>query len=94
MRIATPTAALLAVAALIFFAMFDPFRREIGGLTVASSASTIEIVMSHPRLTGSRKDGAYVVNAVKAIQDVAHRRPSAEGDRRRRRNGRRQPHAR
>ena len=29
--------------------------------------------MSHPRLTGTRKDGrGYVVNAVKAIQDVAH----------------------
>jgi len=74
MRIATPTAALLAVATLIFFAMFDPFRREIGGLTVGElSVDGSKIVMSHPRLTGSRKDGrAYVVNAVKAIQDVAH----------------------
>jgi lipopolysaccharide export system protein LptC len=74
MRIATPTAALLAVAALIFFAMFDPFRREIGGLTVGElSVDGSKIVMSRPRLTGSRKDGrGYVVNAVKAIQDVAH----------------------
>ena len=74
MRIATPTAALLAVATMIFFAMFDPFRREIGGLTVGElSVDGSKIVMSHPRLTGARKDGrAYVVNAAKAIQDVAH----------------------
>ncbi len=74
MRIATPTAALLAVATLIFFAMFDPFRREIGGLTVGEfSVDGSKIVMSHPRLTGARKDGrGYVVNAAKAIQDVAH----------------------
>jgi lipopolysaccharide export system protein LptC len=74
MRIATPTAALLAVATLTFFAVFDPFRREIGGLTVGElSVDGSKIVMSHPRLTGARKDGrAYVVNAVKAIQDVEH----------------------
>ncbi len=74
MRIATPAAALLAVAALIVFAVFDPFRRQIGGLTVGEfSVDGSKIVMSHPRLTGTRKDGrAYVVNAVKAIQDVAH----------------------
>ncbi len=74
MRIATPTAALLAVATLVFFAMFDPLRREIGGLTVGElSVDGSKIVMSHPRLTGTHKDGrAYVVNAVKAIQDVAH----------------------
>jgi lipopolysaccharide export system protein LptC len=54
--------------------MFDPFRREIGGLTVGElSVDGSKIVMSHPRLTGARKDGrAYVVNAAKAIQDVAH----------------------
>jgi lipopolysaccharide export system protein LptC len=74
LRIATPTAALLAVAAMIFFAMFDPFHRGIGGLTVGElSVDGSKIVMSHPRLTGARKDGRpYVVNAVKAIQDVAH----------------------
>jgi lipopolysaccharide export system protein LptC len=74
LRIATPTVALLAVATLIVFAVFDPFRREIGGLTVGElSVDGSKIVMSHPRLTGTRKDGrAYVVNAVKAIQDVAH----------------------
>jgi len=74
MRIATPTAALLAVATLVFFAVLDPFRREIGGLTVGElSVDGSKIVMSHPRLTGTRKDGrGYVVNAAKAIQDVAH----------------------
>jgi len=74
MRIATPTAALLAVATLTFFAVFDPFRHEIGGLTVGElSVDGSKIVMSHPRLTGTRKDGrAYVVNAARAIQDVAH----------------------
>jgi len=74
LRVATPTSALLAVAALTFFAMFDPFRGGIAGLSVgALSVDGSKIVMSHPRLTGSRMDGrAYVVNAVKAIQDVAH----------------------
>ena len=74
LRFATPTAALLAVATLTFFAMFDPFRGAIAGLTVgALSVDGSKIVMNHPRLTGSRKDGrAFVVNAVKAIQDVAH----------------------
>jgi lipopolysaccharide export system protein LptC len=73
-RVATPAAALLAVATLIVFAMFDPFRREIGGLSVGEfSVDGSKIVMSHPRLTGTRRDGrAYVVNAAKAIQDVAH----------------------
>jgi lipopolysaccharide export system protein LptC len=74
MRVATPAAALLAVATLIVFAVLDPFRREIGGLSVGElSVDGSKIVMSHPRLTGTRKDGrAYVVNAAKAIQDVAH----------------------
>ena len=74
LRLATPTAALLAVAALTFFAMFDPLRGAIAGLTVgALSVDGSKIVMSHPRLTGARKDGrAFVVNAVKAIQDVVH----------------------
>jgi len=74
LRVATPAAALLAVAALTFFAMFDPLRGAIAGLTVgALSVDGSKIVMSNPRLTGSRKDGrAFVVNAVKAIQEVAH----------------------
>jgi lipopolysaccharide export system protein LptC len=74
LRVATPVAALLAVAAMIFFVMFDPFRRGIGGLIVGElSVDGSKIVMSHPRLTGARKDGRpYLVNAVKAIQDVAH----------------------
>jgi lipopolysaccharide export system protein LptC len=74
MRVATPAAALLAVATLTAFAVFDPFRREVGGFSVGElSVDGSKIVMSHPRLTGTRKDGrAYVVNAAKAIQDVAH----------------------
>jgi lipopolysaccharide export system protein LptC len=74
LRVATPTAALLAVATLTFLAMFNPFRGEIAGLTVgALSVDGSKIVMSRPRLTGARKDGRpYLVNAVKAIQDVAH----------------------
>jgi lipopolysaccharide export system protein LptC len=74
LRLATPAAALLAVAAMIAFAVFDPFRHEIGGLSVSElSVDGSKIVMNHPRLTGTRKDGrGYVVNAVKAIQDVAH----------------------
>jgi lipopolysaccharide export system protein LptC len=74
MRIATPAAAVLAVATMIAVAVLDPFRHEIGGLTVGEfSVDGSKIVMSRPRLTGTRKDGRpYVVNAAKAIQDVAH----------------------
>ena len=74
MRIATPTAAVLAVAAIIAVAVLDPFRHEVGGLSVGElSVDGSKIVMSRPRLTGTRKDGrGYVVNAAKAIQDVAH----------------------
>jgi len=74
LRLATPAAALLAVAALFGFAVFDPFRQEVAGLSVGElSVDGSKIVMNHPRLTGTRRDGrAYVVNAVKAIQDVAH----------------------
>ena len=74
LRLATPAAALLSVAALIGFAVFDPFRREVDGLSVSElSVDGSKIVMNHPRLTGTRRDGrAYVVNAAKAIQDVAH----------------------
>jgi len=74
LRVATPATALLAVAVLALFAVFDPFRREIAGLSVGElSVDGSKIVMSHPRLTGARNDGhAYVVNAARAIQDIAH----------------------
>jgi lipopolysaccharide export system protein LptC len=74
LRVATLAAALIAVAALILISMFDPFRHYVGGLSVDElSVNGSKIVMSHPRLTGSRKDGGgYVVNAGKAIRDVAH----------------------
>jgi lipopolysaccharide export system protein LptC len=74
LRFATPTAGLLAVAAMILFAVFNPFRRQVGDLSVGElSVDGSKIVMNHPRLTGVRRDGrGYVVNAVKAIQDVLH----------------------
>jgi lipopolysaccharide export system protein LptC len=74
LRIATPAAAVLAVATMIAVAVLDPFRHEVAGLSVGEfSVDGSKIVMSRPRLTGTRKDGrGYVVNAAKAIQDVAH----------------------
>jgi lipopolysaccharide export system protein LptC len=74
LRFATPTAGLLAVAAMILLAVFNPFRRQVGDLSVGElSVDGTKIVMNHPRLTGTRRDGhGYVVNAVKAIQDVLH----------------------
>jgi lipopolysaccharide export system protein LptC len=74
LRFATPTAALLAIAAMILFAVFNPFRRQVGDLSVGElSVDGTKIVMNHPRLTGVRRDGrSYVVNADKAIQDVLH----------------------
>jgi lipopolysaccharide export system protein LptC len=74
LRLATPTLTLLTIAAMILFALLNPFRRQIGDLTVGElSVNGTKIVMNHPRLTGSRRDGrGYVINAVKAIQDVVH----------------------
>jgi lipopolysaccharide export system protein LptC len=74
LRVATPTLTLLAIAAMVLFALFNPLRRQIGDLTVGElSVNGTKIVMNHPRLTGSKRDGrGYVINAVKAIQDVLH----------------------
>ena len=73
LRIATPAASLAAVAVMTFVAVFNPFRREIGLSVNELSVDGTKIVMNHPRLTGARTDGrGYVVNAAKAIQDVAH----------------------
>jgi lipopolysaccharide export system protein LptC len=74
LRVATPAIAVLAVVVLTLFAVLDPFRRGIAGLSVGElSVDGSKIVMSRPRLTGTRSDGrAYVVNAAKAIQDIAH----------------------
>ncbi len=74
LRVATPTLTLLAIAAMVLFALFNPLRRQVGDLTVGElSVNGTKIVMNHPRLTGSKRDGrGYVINAVKAIQDVLH----------------------
>ena len=59
---------------MILFALFNPFRRQVGDLSVGElSVDGTKIVMNHPRLTGARRDGqGYVVNAAKAIQDITH----------------------
>ncbi len=69
LRIATPTAAFIALGAMVGFRRFNPFARVVGGLSVGElSVDGSKIVMNHPRLTGTRKDGrGYVVNAAKAI---------------------------
>src|SRR5579863_4827550 len=74
LRFVAPTAALLAIAAMILFALFNPFRRQVGDLSVGDlSVDGTKIVMNHPRLTGARRDGqGYVVNAARAIQDITH----------------------
>ncbi len=72
LRVAAPASVVVAVAALIVGAVFDPFRAKTSGLSIGElSVDGSKVTMGRPKLTGFRRDGrTYVVNAAKAIQDV------------------------
>jgi lipopolysaccharide export system protein LptC len=59
---------------LVGIAVFDPFGRLAGGVSVASiGLDGTKVTMDHPKLSGFRKDGRpYTVNAKKAVQDARH----------------------
>ncbi|MGA2041756.1 MAG: lipopolysaccharide-assembly, LptC-related protein [Roseiarcus sp.] len=63
-----------AVVVLLGIALFDPFGRLAGRISIDSiGVDGTKVTMAHPRLAGFRKDGRpYLVNAREAIQDAAH----------------------
>jgi lipopolysaccharide export system protein LptC len=74
LRVALLGGAVGAVAILLGIALFDPFGRLAGGVSISGiGVDGTKVTMEHPRLAGFRKDGrAYMVNARKAIQDALH----------------------
>jgi len=71
LKIAIPFGSVLAVAAVTFVSVYNPFAR-IPGMTVGPiSVSGSKIAMESPRLTGFRKDKRpYEVTATAAFQDI------------------------
>jgi lipopolysaccharide export system protein LptC len=74
LRVALLASAVGTVAALICIALFDPFGRLVGGVSIGGvGVDGTKVTMEHPRLAGFRKDGRpYLVNAQKAVQDALH----------------------
>jgi lipopolysaccharide export system protein LptC len=72
LRVALLGGAIGTVAVLVGIALFDPFGRLRGGVSISGiGVEGTKVTMEHPRLAGFRKDGrAYLVNAQKAIQDA------------------------
>jgi len=74
LRVALLGGAVGTVAILVGIALFDPFGRLAGSLSISGiGVDGTKVTMDHPRLSGFRKDGQpYLVNARKAIQDALH----------------------
>jgi lipopolysaccharide export system protein LptC len=74
LRVALLFGALGTVALLVAIAVFDPFGRLAGGVSIASiGLDGTKVTMERPKLSGFRKDGRpYTVNAQKAVQDALH----------------------
>lgn len=72
LRIALPTAAAAAVAVLVGLTLIHTFTLRIAGLSIGAVAvDGTKVTMENPKLTGARPDGSnYVINALKAIQDL------------------------
>ncbi len=72
LRRAIPFGSILVVAAVVFIAVFDPFRSVPAGLSIgAFKLNGSKITMELPRLTGFRQDmRPYEVTAETAVQDV------------------------
>jgi lipopolysaccharide export system protein LptC len=74
LRVALLLGAVGTVALLVGIAVFDPFGRLAGGVSIAGvGLDGTKVTMEHPKLSGFRKDGRpYTVNAEKAVQDALH----------------------
>src|ERR1700730_6230549 len=74
LRIAILGGALGTVALLLSIALFDPFGRLAGRISLGSlGVDGTKVTMAHLKLSGFRKDGhPYLVNAQEAVQDALH----------------------
>jgi lipopolysaccharide export system protein LptC len=74
LRVALMGGTIATVAMLICIALFDPFGRLAGGVSIGGiGVDGTKVTMAHPRLSGFRKDGRpYLVNAKTAVQDTLH----------------------
>ena len=74
LRIALLGGAVGAVAVLLGIALFDPFGRLAGGVSIGGiGVDGTKVTMAHPKLAGFRKDGRpYLVIAQEAVQDALH----------------------
>ena len=73
-RVALLGGAVGAVAVLTGIALFDPFGRLAGGVSIGGiGVDGTKVTMAHPKLAGFRKDGRpYLVTAQEAVQDALH----------------------
>ncbi len=74
LRFALLGGAVGAVAVLLGVALFDPFGRLAGSVSVSGiGVDGTKVTMAHPKLAGFRKDGRpYLVTAQEAVQDALH----------------------
>jgi lipopolysaccharide export system protein LptC len=74
LRVALLGGAVGTVVLLLGIALFDPFGRLAGSISIGGiGVDGTKVTMEHPRLAGFRKDGrSFLVNAHKAVQDVLH----------------------
>jgi lipopolysaccharide export system protein LptC len=74
LRVALFGGAVGAVLVLVGVAVFDPFGRLVGGVSIDSiGVNGTKVTMAHPKLAGFRKDGRpYLVVASEAVQDALH----------------------
>ena len=74
LRVALLGGAFGAVVLLVGVALFDPFGRLAGSISISGiGVDGTKVTMAHPKLAGFRKDGRpYMVIAQKAVQDALH----------------------
>jgi lipopolysaccharide export system protein LptC len=71
-KVAIPVGALLGIAGVGFVAFYQPFFRQVEGLTLGPiSVNGTQVAMESPKLTGFKDDSRpYEVTATQALQDV------------------------
>jgi lipopolysaccharide export system protein LptC len=74
LRVALLGGAVGAVVLLTGVALFDPFGRLAGSVSISGiGVDGTKVTMAHPKLAGFRRDGRpYLVTAQKAVQDALH----------------------
>jgi lipopolysaccharide export system protein LptC len=74
LRVALLGGIVATVGLLVCIALFDPFGRLAGGVSIGGiGVDGTKVTMAHPKLAGFRKDGRpFLVNAQEAVQDALH----------------------